>query len=309
MRCFNTRLLERKASQRTGTPSWFGCQWYSVASFALAPSAATLSPVTETRELGLAGKLGVALSLTAIGGFVDAVGYIALFQIFTANMSGNSVHIGMYLGQRDFSQLMRPACAVVAYVTGIILTRIVVQVAARCEVRRIASFTLGVEALLLLLFARATPAMHLGEMVNLHSPTYFSLVALLSFAMGVQTATLTHVGPLTVYTTFVTGTLTKFAESFTRTLFWSYDHFRVAGHASNIVRLASGQQDVRETAVLASTWICYLLGAAIGTIIKQRWELRALYLPVAVLVVFVLIDRVRPIGIQEERHQQGQSAV
>ena len=266
--------------------------------------------MTETRELGLGGKIGIALSLTGIGGFVDAVGYIALFQIFTANMSGNSVHMGMYLGQLDFSQLMRPACAVIAYVTGIILTRIVVQVAARRQIRRIASFTLAAEALLLVIFARATPAMHLGEIVDLQSPTYFSLVALLAFAMGVQTATLTHTGPFTVYTTFVTGTLTKFAEAFTRTLFWGYDRVRDSVRVTEIIKLAPRQQAVRETALLASTWTCYILGAAIGTLIKRHWELRALYLPVAVLMVFVLIDRVRPIGIQEERYQQqGQSAV
>jgi len=261
--------------------------------------------VRETRELGLGGKVAIALSLTGIGGFVDAVGYIALFQIFTANMSGNSVHVGMYLGQFDFSQLLRPACAIAAYVTGVVLTRITVQVAARREIRRIASFTLAVEAFLLLLFARATPALHLGQMIDLHSPGYFSLIALLAFAMGVQTATLTHVGPLTVYTTFVTGTLTKFAESFTHALFWTYDQFRVPGSVSDIVRCAPKQQDVRQTALLASTWVCYVLGAAAGTVIKQRWELRALYLPVVVLVALILTDQLRPIAIEEERHQQG----
>ena len=264
-----------------------------------------VAPVRETRELGLGGKVGIALSLTGIGGFVDAVGYIALFQIFTANMSGNSVHVGMYLGQFEFSQLMRPVCAIAAYVTGIILTRITIQVAARREIKRIASCTLAAEALLLLLFARATPAMHLGQIVDLQSPTYFSLVAWLAFAMGVQTATLTHIGPFTVYTTFVTGTLTKFAESFTRALFWSYDLFRGQGRVYDIVRLAPKQQDVRQTVLLASTWICYVAGAATGTIIKQRWELRALYLPVSVLIVFILIDQIRPIDIEEERHQQG----
>jgi uncharacterized membrane protein YoaK (UPF0700 family) len=261
--------------------------------------------VKETRELGLAGKVGIALSLTAIGGFVDAVGYIALFQIFTANMSGNSVHMGMYLGQFNFSQLLRPACAIAAYLTGVILTRITVQVAARREIKRIASITLAAEALLLLLFARATPAMHLGEVIDLRSPAYFSLIALLAFAMGVQTATLTHIGTLTVYTTFVTGTLTKFAESFTRALFWSYDQFRSPGPISDIVRLAPKQQDVRQMALLASTWICYVAGAGTGVIIKQRWELRALYLPVAVLTVFILVDQFRPIDIEEEKHQRG----
>ena len=261
--------------------------------------------MSNQAELGAAGKIAIALWLTAVGGYIDAVGYIALFQVFTANMSGNSVHVGMYLGLRDWPNLLRPLCAIVSYVVGMALTRITIQIAGRRGMRRIASITLGVEAILLLFFARATPAMHLGQIVDLHSGAYFTLVALLAFAMGVQTATLTHVGALTIYTTFVTGTLTKLTESFTRVLFWAHDQLRELKRISHVVRLAPGQKDVREGAMLASTWTCYLVGAALGTIVKQRWELRALYLPVAVLLVFILIDQLRPIDVEEERHQAG----
>lgn len=250
------------------------------------------------------GKIAVALSLTMVGGFVDAVGYIALFEVFTANMSGNSVHVGMYLGQLNWMELVRPLCAIASYVVGMALTRIAVEIAGRNGIRRIASFTLTLEAMLLAIFAHATPAMHLGQIVDQHSPGYFFLVALLAFAMGVQTATLTHIGPLTVYTTFVTGTLTKLTESFTRILFWVYDHLREIGRA-NIVRHAFSQTDVQEGTMLAATWTCYVIGAATGTVLKLRWELHSLYIPVAVLVTFVVLDFFRPIDVEEERHQTG----
>lgn len=261
--------------------------------------------VTRAPDLGKPGKIAVALSLTVVGGFVDAVGYIALFEIFTANMSGNSVHVGMYLGQRNWTQLARPLCAIMSYVVGMGLTRIAIEIAGRSGMRRIASFTLALEALLLALFAHATPAMHLGQIIDQHSPAYFALVAMLAFAMGVQTATLTHIGPLTVYTTFVTGTLTKITESFTRVLFWAYDHVRSLG-TSGIVRHAFRQQDIREGAMLGSTWSCYVIGAALGTALKLRWELRALYVPVAILSGFVVLDLFRPIDVEEEQHQTGQ---
>jgi uncharacterized membrane protein YoaK (UPF0700 family) len=233
------------------------------------------------------------------------VGYIALFEIFTANMSGNSVHVGMYLGQQNWQELLRPLCAIAAYFTGMTLTRITVQIAARRRIRRIASFTLAVEALLLMLFARATPAMHLGQIVDLHSPAYFTFVALLAFAMGVQTATLTHIGALTIYTTFVTGTLTKLSESFTRVLFWSYDKVIELKRISHVVRLAPQQRDVREGTILASTWLCYVVGAAMGSVVKHRWELRALYIPASVLVALIMLDQARPVDVEEEKHQAG----
>jgi uncharacterized membrane protein YoaK (UPF0700 family) len=146
--------------------------------------------------------------------------------------------------------------------------------------------------------------LHFGQIVDLHSPAYFALVALLAFAMGVQTATLTHIGPLTIYTTFVTGTLTKFSESFTRALFWAYDHFRLTKHMSDIVGSVTRQPDARDAAFLLSVWLCYLCGAALGTAMKHRWELRALYAPALLLVAFVVVDQVYPVAIQEERRQQ-----
>ena len=246
----------------------------------------------------------MALSLTTVGGFVDAVGYIALFQVFTANMSGNSIHIGMYLSQRDWPNLLRPLCAAASYVVGMLLTRIALEVGARAGVTRIASFTLSVEALLLCCFARATPAMHLGQITNLHSPAYFALVALLALSMGVQTATLTHVGALTVYTTFVTGTLTKMTEAVTRVLFWAWDELRRSS-LSSIVKNATLHKDVRQAAMLASTWTAYVAGAALGALAKTRWELRALYAPALVLVILVVIDRVLPISADEEKKQAG----
>ena len=253
-------------------------------------------------ELGPGGKVVTALSLTATGGFVDAVGYIALFQVFTANMSGNSVHIGMYLGHGDWSNLLRPLCAVASYVVGMALTRIAVQAAARTRMKRIASVTLAVEALLLAIFAHASPAMHFGQITDLHSAAYFSFVAMLSFAMGVQTATLTHVGALTVYTTFVTGTLTKMTESLTRIFFWVYDEVRRRG-MSHIVRQAWRQQDVRQGATLGGVWLMYVAGAALGVLAKDRWNLRALYFPVGLLVCFVILDRFRPLDTEEEQKQ------
>ncbi len=255
-------------------------------------------------QLGTGGKIVMALSPTTMGGFVDAVGYIALFQVFTANMSGNSIHIGMYLSQRDWPNLLRPMSAVVSYVVGMLLTRIAVEIAGRRGITRVASFTFGVEALLLALFAGATPAMHLGQITDLHSPAYFALVALLAFAMGVQTGTLTHVGALTIYTTFVTGTLTKMTESVTRALFWMFDELRQSG-ISHIVRNGSTQRDIRQAALLAATWTVYVIGAALGAFAKTKWELRALYVPVAVLIAFILLDRVLPIAVEEAKHQTG----
>jgi uncharacterized membrane protein YoaK (UPF0700 family) len=259
--------------------------------------------MAKTSVIGPADKVTTALVLTCVGGFVDAVGYISLHEVFTANMSGNSIHVGIGLGSFDPSTLGRFACAIVSYVTAMILTRIAVEMAARSALQRIASLTLALEVTLLLAFTLLNPAMRSGQVVDQSSVHYFGLIAILAFSMGVQTATMTHLGALNVYTTFVTGTLTKFSESFTRALFWAHDRLNSGTSLSAALRQLFQQDDALASALLLSVWLCYIGGAALGTFFQRNWEIRALYLPIAVLVALIFFDRIRPIADKEELHQ------
>lgn len=49
------------------------------------------------------------------------------------------------------------------------------------------------------------------------------ILSLFAGAMGIQTATLTRIGPLTVHTTFVTGRRNKLAQLVTRWIFLEHD--------------------------------------------------------------------------------------
>ncbi len=261
-------------------------------------------------HLGPAHRTATALLLTAVGGFVDAIGWLTLLQVFTANMSGNSIHVGMAAGKLDFSTIRRFGCAIATYVGALILTRIALEAGARVGLRRIASFTFALEALLLLTFSYVAPPLQNGQVTNLSSMAYLGMVALLAFAMGMQTATLTHVGSLTVYTTFVTGSLTQCAESAARVVFWIYDTVKGGRSLSHTVGSLAQQADAVDSIFLLGIWMCYVVGAASGTITKQRWELRAMYFPVGVLMCLVVLDLVRPIASKEERRQaQGKPQV
>jgi len=257
----------------------------------------------EPVHLSTPDRIALALLLTSVGGFVDAIGWITLLQIFTANMSGNSIHVGMAAGNLDFSKLLPFASSIFAYVLALILTRIALEIGGRIGLLRIASLTLTLEATLLLVFTYVAPPLNHGHVPNQDSPRFFAMVAMLAFAMGVQTGTLTHLGPLTVYTTFVTGTLTKFAESFARAAFWSYDTAKSGRSLSYVVGALGRQTDALSSLFLLTTWICYVMGAALGTAAKAAWELRALYFPIAVLACLALLDLIRPIARREIREQ------
>lgn len=91
------------------------------------------------------------------------------------------------------------------------------------------------------------------------------LLGMLAAAMGLQTATLTRVGPLTVNTTFVTGMLNKLAQLLARVLFHSYDlHRRSAASRDGQLR-RDRRRELRQVGFIFAVWILYLTGAVCGT--------------------------------------------
>lgn len=60
--------------------------------------------------------LSVALALTWIAGVVDAIGFLSFAQIYTANMSGNSVAFGIALAEQNWPKAFLRFWPVLLYV-------------------------------------------------------------------------------------------------------------------------------------------------------------------------------------------------
>ncbi|MEE6165227.1 MULTISPECIES: YoaK family protein [unclassified Mycolicibacterium] len=54
-------------------------------------------------------ELGTTLALTFVTGIVDAVGYLGLDRVFTGNMTGNIVILGMGVAGADELPVLGPA--------------------------------------------------------------------------------------------------------------------------------------------------------------------------------------------------------
>jgi len=65
----------------------------------------------------------LALQLSAIAGFVDAVGYIVLLQVYVANMSDNTIALGVESAQGRWYVLCRRTAAIPLFVLGMLLSR------------------------------------------------------------------------------------------------------------------------------------------------------------------------------------------
>lgn len=236
--------------------------------------------VTRTRTKAL-----VALYMAFAAGCVDIIGYISFGQVFTAHMTGTTVHLGEQLMHANWWKALEMAAVLVSFVGGSVVGRAVIEVGSRRRRRSIANVTLMMEALLI---AIAIPS----------SRHQILALVLLASAMGVQTATLTRVGSLTIHTTFVTGMLNKLAQLLSHASFLTYD---VSRHVEGAT-LVRGKV-LLEARFIFGVWFLYAVGAVIGTWMKLRWGVPALILPAVLVSVLAILDLVSPLAIEEERDQ------
>ena len=244
-------------------------------------------------------KLAVALLLTFVAGFVDIVGYLAVYHLFTANMTGTTVHLGQNLVTGQHTAASIALIVLGGFVLGSVGGRALIEVGARMHVRSIASITIAAEAALILGFlalfntfsSRAKWPVDIGL-----------LLVLLAIAMGIQTASLTRIGPLTVHTTFVTGMLNKLSQLISHFLFRSYDLIRAGEHEVERLRNMR-KQHVQEALFVFFIWLTYFIAALAGTFCYLKWNIRVMYLPALLLGIAIVVDQFHPLSLQEERDQ------
>lgn len=252
----------------------------------------------------LIGKSSVALMLTVAAGIVDVVGFLAVYHTFTAQMTGTTVHLGNWLVNHDWGGAAVAAAAIAAFVSASIVGRILIEMGSRRGMRSVASVTLAFEVLLLAVFIPLATWQTGGGRVHPASLVWAgALVAMLAGAMGLQTATLTRVGALTVHTTFVTGMLNKLAQLAAHLIFHTYDLLRATLSEKKLVHRENQRQVLRNALFIFGLWFLYLVGAAAGSFLEWRWQLRSLFLPILLLLIGIAVDQVRPLSVEEERDQ------
>ena len=238
----------------------------------------------------------VAALLTWIAGFVDAVGFVSLGGIYTANMSGNSVAIGIRTAAQNWPEMLHRLWPVAVYVAGLLLCRLLLEFGARQQIRAIASVAFAGEVALLVPACLASSAQA--------AAAAYLYIALLALAMGIQNAALTRFSSLTVHTGFVTGTLLKLSEEFAKVCTWFFDQLRLPGNSlAGVVARAPRQKPFRLTLWLALLWTLYVTGACCGMLTHHSIRLRSLAVPIAGLALLILIDLAQPLAIAEEQEQ------
>ncbi|MEU6381397.1 YoaK family protein [Streptomyces sp. NPDC046909] len=148
----------------------------------------------------------VLLVLTVVSGLIDAVSYLGLGHVFTANMTGNVVVLGFAAAGAPGFSLAHTLTSLGAFVVGAgVGGRIAVRLGGGSR-RTWARVTLAAEALLLggsAVVAFAAPDA---------TATVYALIAVTAFAMGLRNATVRKLGVPDLTTTVLTMTLTGLAS-------------------------------------------------------------------------------------------------
>lgn len=246
-------------------------------------------------------KAWLALLLAWIAGGVDAIGYLVLFHLFTAHMSGNSVAFGAHLAQHEWSEAWRRLFPIPLFMFGIATGAVLSDRAARKNARSVFRAALLAEAALLIAFMLCgNGVMRNGEIHTDAVWKFYALAALLPVAMGLQSATLRRIGGRTkVRTVFVTGMLTNFVEEAVTYLFqWREDtrERKAAGDDEQSQRTSRRQQSAQRAMLYGGIWLAYMGGAILSGFAEQRWALNALCFPLGGLMFIIARDFLRPIS-------------
>ncbi|CAM5286538.1 YoaK family protein [Streptomyces griseorubiginosus] len=156
----------------------------------------------EARGLRL---VPVLLGLTVVSGLIDAVSYLGLEHVFTANMTGNVVVLGFAAAGAPGFSVAHTLTSLGSFVVGAMAGgRVAVRLGSGSR-RTWARLTLAAEAVLLgvsAVVAYAAPGA---------TATAYTLIAVTAFAMGLRNATVRRLGIPDLTTTVLTMTLTGLA--------------------------------------------------------------------------------------------------
>lgn len=200
------------------------------------------------------------LSLLAIvTGTFDAISYLGLRRVFVANMTGNTVLLGLHAGQGDWLDALRVAAALAGFTFGIAAGGTLIM-----RERLRLSTALVAEAIMLALagviWLTAGTAPERGPL--------YALILLSSVAMGVQSAAIRSLKVPGVLTTAITNTM-------------------AAATLGLLPGLVPNNAGTRPVKLQAAVVITYMLGAGIGGAARFAWGTNAVVIPLIAIVLAI----------------------
>jgi uncharacterized membrane protein YoaK (UPF0700 family) len=210
------------------------------------------------------------LALAAAAGVVDAASYLGLGRVFTANMTGNTVLLGVALARGSGADAVRSAMALGGFCLGAAGGVALIRTHGRWPSVAASAFWMEAASLVALLVIWAA--------IGAHSLRYV-LIACSGIAMGAQSAAVRASDVRGVNTTYMTSTL---LNAIARAVLW-----------------VRGIEDGAGGPTLpGAAWATYGAGALGGALAERAWHASVIAIPLAVVCA------VGSIGSRETRQER-----
>ena len=214
------------------------------------------------------------LFFTWAAGCVDAIVYIA-GHVFTANMTGNAVLLGISLGSNISAATIRSLIALITFIAGIFLGAVLVWDEEKGIPWKRIRIAVLVETFVMALFAAVFVLP-----VSLQSEgTIAALIVFSAFAMGMQSAIVKRLNLPGIATTYITGTMTSLMSGLVH--HWKAE--KELPEEKEELALAE-----RSMALQAWVFILYALAAVASAVLYRHWPAVVALLPLVAIVAVAI---------------------
>ena len=192
------------------------------------------------------------LGMTAVTGLVDAVSYLSLGRVFTANMTGNIVLLAFATARVPGLSITRSLAALVFFLSGAVLGGRIMAPASGESHFRFAARAFLLEVVVL----TAASVCAIGYKGNVVEPAVqpLALIALTALAMGIRNAAVRKLAIPDLTTTVLTLTLTGIAADSSLA---HGNNVRLARRVGSVLAMIAG-------AALGAIVIRYSVAVALG---------------------------------------------
>jgi uncharacterized membrane protein YoaK (UPF0700 family) len=225
-------------------------------------------------------RRATVLLFTWAAGSVDAIMYLS-GHVFTANMTGNAVLLGISSGQLKSIAAERSLIALIAFIAGVVLGAVVVGEGRQARTWKAVRRAVLVETVILAMFCGLcfAPGTETRTVMNL-------MISLSGLAMGLQSAAVRGLSLPGIATTYITGTITS--------LFSGLVHRWFPSTGSGQPQKDEGLHDPEHSLSLqAEVFLAYALAALVTAALRASFPSAVALLPVGSVAAIAVSMSIR----------------
>ena len=235
--------------------------------------------------------------LACVASSVDVMSYYRLGNVFTANMTGNTILLGLAIGQGKVASSLHSLAALVGFLTGAVIGAYIIE-----NSRKGWSYYVTLSISLETIIVFVLVIFWFEENIITNNFVLYISIILAAIGMGIQSATIRHLNIPGVVTTFLTGTLTTigvgvvngFKKGFGKKI------------NENVSQLPMPETLEQRIELQTTVFIAYGVTAVLTGWLEYRGShlLPLLPLTLIIIVLIIVISRPNHPHILKEEHKQ-----